>query len=106
MTIVWIALVLSFAAVVAATIDTTTKGIKLFRASRRLSDLTGKELVRIEAATGEIERHLAAAERSSEALQASVARLARSRAQLNVLLRAIDEVRETIRRVTLYLPAK
>jgi len=106
MVVVWIALVLSGAVVVAATIDTTSKGIRLFRASRRLSALTGTELARIEAATGEIERHLADAERSSEALQASVARLSRSRAQLNVLLEAIAEVRAAIQRVTAYLPAK
>jgi len=106
MILVWIALVLSLAAVAATTIDTTMKGVRVFRDSRRLGRLTGAELERIEAATGHIERHLLAAERSSEALQASIARLSRSRAQLNVLLEAIAEVRASIERVTVFIPSK
>ena len=58
------------------------------------------------ATTAQIERHLELAAESGSRLEASLARLRRSRAQLAVLTTAIAEVRASIDRVTAFVPRK
>ena len=106
MALIWLALVLSLAAVIVAVVFTTLRGIELFRCFRVLGGAIGPELAAIERSSAEIDGHLQAAERSSQALAASLERLRRSRAELNVLLAAFADVRASVDRITGFWPAK
>ena len=106
MSFVWLALAVSVAAVATTATMTTLRGIELFRAFRGLGAGVGSELASIERKTREIEGHLAAASRSGEALSAEAARLAVSRARLNVLLAALADARAALGRVTGVVPRK
>jgi hypothetical protein len=106
MVLVWLALAASVIAVIAATTVTTLRGIELFRAFRAVGADVGDEVTSIERTTRKIEGHLAAAARSGDALSAAVARLAISRARLNVLLAALADVRAAVTRITAVMPRK
>jgi hypothetical protein len=106
MAVVWLALAVSLVAVAVALVMTTRRGIVLYRDFKQLGTVMGDELASIERSAGDIEGHLAAATASGEALTMATARLADSRARLNVLLAAIADVRETVSRVTAFVPRK
>ena len=103
---VWLALIIALALTIASAIFLTLRGLEAFRSFKRLSVVAGAELQRIEAASGEMERHLALAAESGTQLEASLARLRSSRAQLNVLTAAIAEVQAAVGRVTGVVPRK
>jgi|SRR5688500_13407679 hypothetical protein len=103
---VWLALIIAFVLTVASAVFLTLRGLEAFRAFKRLSGVAGAELARIEAASGEMERHLALAAESGTQLEASLARLRSSRAQLNVLMAAIADVQAAVGRVTGVVPRK
>ena len=104
MPLFWLALALAIVAVVASLIYVTLKGLEAFRGVKRLGGTV--ELERIELASGEIERHLTLAAESGTRLETELEQLRRSRARLNVLMSAIDEVRDSIGRVTAVYPSK
>jgi hypothetical protein len=106
MPLFWLALAVAIVAILASSIYLTLKGREAFRGVKRLGGQVSEELERIERASGEIEQHLARAEASSARLDAELAQLRRSRARLNVLTSAIDEVRDSIGRVTAVYPRK
>jgi hypothetical protein len=106
MPLFWLALAVAIVAVVASSIYLTLKGLEAFRGAKRLSGVVSGELERIERASGEIEQHLTLAAESGSKLEAELARLQRSRARLNVLRSAIDEVRASVGRVTAVYPRK
>jgi hypothetical protein len=106
MPLFWLALAVAIVAVVASSIYVTLKGLEAFRGVKRLGGTATDEFERIERTTGEIERHLALAAESGSRLEAELAQLRRSRARLNVLTSAIDEVRGSIERVTAVYPRK
>lgn len=106
MALVWLALALSVVAVIVGLVFTTLRGIELFRSVRTLGGAVGPELTRIEHSSAEIEGHLEAAARSGEALTASLERLRRSRAELNVLLEAVADAKGSLDRITGLWPAK
>jgi hypothetical protein len=106
MAVVWLALAVSLVAVVVAAIMTTRRGIAFYRDFMRLGTVASDELESIERRAGDIEGHLAAATASGEALSVAGARLAESRARLNVLLAAFADVRASVSRVTAFLPRK
>jgi hypothetical protein len=106
MTLVWLALAVSAAAVVAAVIMAFLRGRELYRESKRVGAALSTEVARIERSAAEIEGHLEAATRSGEALSASLDRLAASRARLNVLLAALDDVRASLQLVLVFVPRK
>jgi len=106
MPIFWLALITALVLTVASAIYVTLQGLQAFRDFKRLSSVSGGELERISARSGEIERHLALAAESGSQLEASLARLKSSRARLNVLTSAIADVRATVRRVTAVMPRK
>jgi hypothetical protein len=106
MPLFWLALAVAIVAVVASSIYVTLKGLEAFRGAKRLGGTVTDEVERIERTTGEIERHLALAAESGSRLEAGLAQLRRSRARLNVLTSAIDEVRDSIERVTAVYPRK
>jgi len=106
MPLFWLALAVAIVAVVASSIYLTLKGLEAFRGVKRLGGQVTDEVDRIERTTGEIERHLTLAAESGARLDAELAQLRRSRARLNVLTSAIDEVRDSIGRVTAVYPRK
>jgi hypothetical protein len=106
MPLYWLALAVAVAVVIASTIWTTMKGLEAFRALKRLGGAVTSEVARIEQASGQIERHLALAAESGMRLDAELAQLRRSRARLNVLTSAIDDVRTSWGRLTDVYPRK
>ena len=102
----WLALAFAILVTVAAIVYAGLRGLELFRASKRLLSATGDELEAIERSTAQIESHLQAAAKSSDALNASLGRLRVSRARLNVLTAAVDDVRASVDRVTGVYPRK
>jgi hypothetical protein len=106
MAVVWLALAVSLVAVAVALTMTTRRGIALYRDFKKLGTVMADELASIERRAGDIEGHIAAATASGEALSVAAARLADSRARLNVLLAAIADVRESVSRVRAFLPRK
>jgi len=106
MPLFWLALAVAIVSVVASLIYVTLKGLEAFRGAKRLGGTVTGELERIELATGEIERHLTLAAESGARLETELEQLRRSRARLNVLRSAIDEVRDSIGRVTAVYPSK
>ena len=106
MPLFWLALAVAIVATVASIVYATLKGLEAFRGLKRLGGQVTSEVERIEQASGEIEKHLALAAESGSQLEVKLAQLRRSRARLNVLTSAIDEVRDSIGRVTAVYPRK
>ena len=102
----WLALTIALFLAVSSAIYATLKGLEAFRAFKQLSRRAGEELDRIATATGEIERHLALAAEGGAQVEASLARLQASRAQLNVLTSALADVRAAVGQVTAFVPRK
>ena len=106
MPLFWLALAVAIVATVASIVYAALNGLEAFRGGKRLSGVVSSELERIEEGTAQIERHLALAAESSSRLEAKLAQLRRSQAQLNVLRSAIEEVRDSVGRVTAVYPRK
>jgi hypothetical protein len=106
MPLFWLALAVAIVAVVASSIYVTRRGLEAFRGAKRLGGTVTGELERIERTSGEIERHLALAAERGAKLEAELAQLRRSRARLNVLTSALDDVRASVGRVTAVYPRK
>ena len=106
MPLFWLALAVAIVLIAASAIYATRNGLEAFRGFKRVSGIVSSELERIEQASAGIERHLALANESSARLEASLDRLKRSQARLNVLRSAIDEVRDSVDRVTSLYPRK
>jgi len=102
----WLALTISLFLTVSSAIYLTQKGLEAFRAFKQLGRRAGEELDRIATASGEIERHLTLAAEGGTQLEASLARLRASRAQLSVLTSALADVRAAVGRVTAFVPRK
>ena len=106
MALVWLALAVSAAAVIATAVMAFLRGRELYRDATRVGGQMSVEVEHIERSTAEIEGHLEAAAKSSEALSVALARLSASRARLNVLLAALEGVRASWRLVTAFVPRK
>ena len=106
MPLYWLALAVAVVVVIVSAVSTTLKGLEAFRALKKLGGAVTDEVARIEQATGQIERHLTLASESGTRLDAQLAQLRRSRARLNVLTSAIDDVRASWGRLTAVYPRK
>ena len=106
MPLFWLTLAVAIVVTVASIVYSTRKGLEAFRGAKRLGGVVSSELERIEQASAQIERHLALAAESGSKLDAKLAQLRRSQARLNVLRSAIDEVRDSVGRVTAVYPRK
>jgi hypothetical protein len=106
MALVWLALALGAVLTIASLTYLTLKGLELFRTFKRFGGAAGTELARIEAASTQIERHLALAAESGTRLEVSLARLQESRAQLTVLTTALADARSALHRITGVVPQK
>lgn len=103
---VWLALILALLLVVASVLYVTLRGLEVFRAFKSVSRRLGSELDRFAAAGEEAERHLSLAGEGGERLTASLDRLSRSRARLNVLRTALDDAQAAAGRITSVYPRK
>jgi hypothetical protein len=102
----WLTLAASTVAVIASLVFTTRRGLQVFRDAKKLSASSGEALDRVSRSSEQIERHLALAAESGTRLDRSLERLRTSRAQLNVQLAAIDDVRAFVGQITGLAPRK
>jgi hypothetical protein len=106
MPLYWLSLAVALVAVIASSVFLTLRGLEAFRAFKALGGNLSTGVERIEQASGEIEKHLTLAAESGSRLDAELAQLRRSRARLNVLTSAIEEVRDSFGRLTAVYPRK
>ena len=106
MPLYWLTLAVAIAVIVASAIYLTLKGLEAFRLAKALGGAVTLEVERIEIASGQIERQLVLAAESGARLDTELAQLRRSRARLNVLTSALDDVRASVRRLTAVYPRK
>jgi len=102
----WLALAVAVVLTTASLIYVTLNALEAFRAFKALGLNMGGELDHVTATTAQIERHLELAAESGSRLEASLARLHTSRAQLNILTAALADARALIDRVTAFVPRR
>jgi hypothetical protein len=102
----WLALAVAIVLTIASLIYVTLNALDAFRAFKALGRNVGGAVEHVTETTAQIERHLELAAESGTRLEASLARLRTSRAQLTVLTDAIADVRESVDRVTAFVPRK
>jgi hypothetical protein len=100
----WIALAVLLAGLVGGLAYALMRGLVLWRQLKRTKQGLEDETARIEAGTLEIQTHLDRAGSSSEMLREAGARLATSRARLDLQLQAVREARHALRRVLWFVP--
>jgi uncharacterized protein HemX len=81
------------------------RAVGFWRQGKRTGRAFGDELALFEERSARTERLLAEAERANEDLQAALARLSTSRAQLQVLLDSVETARRRTRWLRAFLPA-
>jgi hypothetical protein len=100
----WLALAVAVVLTIASLIYVTLNALDAFRAFKALNRNLSGAVDHVNATTAQIERHLELAAESGSQLEASLARLRTSRAQLNVLTSALSDVRDSVDRVTAFVP--
>ena len=101
---VWIALAFYLAGLVAGLAYAVLRGVVAWRRIKRTSAAFSEESARIAELSARIQGHLDRASASSTRLGEVAARLAVSRAKLDVQLQAVAEARHTMRRLLWFLP--
>jgi hypothetical protein len=104
MTAFWISLAVLLVGIVGGLAYAILRGLVLWRRLKRTSRSFGAEAARITDATAGIQVHVDRATASGALLGGASARLALSRAKLDVQLQALREARHTVRRVLWFLP--
>ncbi len=99
---VWTGLAIALLAVALGALRVAREALGAFRSYGRLRRETGAALDALVSST----ERLAEQPDAAAKLEPALARLARSRAQLSVLLAAVDEVRDSVGRVTAFVPRK
>jgi hypothetical protein len=84
--------------------DAVVRGLRLWRATKRLGNEATATLERTSAASAQIQVQLERAQASQERLQRAVDDLTRSRARLQVQLDALTSARAEVRRVLWFMP--
>jgi hypothetical protein len=92
------------AAVIAATVFCILRGVQLWRQAKATGSALGEEAARFEERSARTERVLAEAESASTELEAALERLRRSRAELQVLLDAVERAKARTRWLRAFLP--
>jgi len=100
----WIALAVLLTGVVAGIAYAVLRGIAMWRRIKRTGRAFSVESERIAEISSQIETHMDRANASNTRLGDAAARLATSRARLDVQLQAIREARHTMRRLLWFLP--
>jgi hypothetical protein len=104
--VVLIAFLVSVLAVVVATVFSIVRGVGLWRQARSTGAAFSTETAKFEERSVRTERLLAEADTSSQALRVALERLERDRAQLNVLLQAIERAKRRTRWLRVFLPVR
>ena len=102
--VVWIALALLAVGVVAGIVYAVVRGLALWRQIKRTGSSFSAESERIAETSAQMQVHLDSASASGARLAGATARLATSRARLEVQLQAVREARHTMRRLLWFLP--
>ena len=102
----WLALAVAVVLTIASLIYVTLNALDAFRTFKAVQPQHRRSYRPVTATTAQIERHLELAAESGSQLEASLARLRASQAQLNVLTSALADVRESVDRVTAVVPRK
>ena len=100
----WIALAVLLVAVVGGLVYVVLRGIALWRVIKRTGRAFEAESARISEVSAGIQDHLDRASASGDRLGEVAARLAVSRARLDVQLRAVREARHAMQRLLWFLP--
>ena len=100
----WIALALLLIGVVGGLVYAVMRGIALWRHIKRTGRGFSAESARIADVSAEMQVHMDRAEASQARLGDAAARLAASRARLEVQLQAVREARHTVKRLLWFLP--
>jgi len=100
----WIALAVLLIGVVGGIAYAVLRGIAMWRRVKRTGRAFSVESERIAEISSQIETHMDRANASNTRLGDAAARLATSRARLDVQLQAIREARHTMRRLLWFLP--
>ena len=100
----WLSLALLLVAVAAGIVFAVVRGLQLYRNVKRAGGTFSARTERISSTVASIERHMAAAEASTQRLAEANRRLQLSRARLDVQLAAIREARAQVRRVFWFVP--
>ena len=100
----WIALAVLLVALVGGIAYAAIRGFQLWRDTKRASATFGEQMDRIDAVMLQIERHVGEADSAAGRLTDAVARLAVSRARLEIQIAALREARARVRRVFWFIP--
>ena len=100
----WISLAVFLAGLLGGLVYAVLRGIALWRRVKRTGKAFGAESARIAEVSEGIQAHLDRASASGDRLRGVAARLALSRARLEVQLQAIREARHAIGRLLWFLP--
>ncbi len=95
---------LALALAVAGIAYAVVRGLRLWRATKRVGREAAPALEHITATTAQIEEQIRRAEVSGEELKSTAARLQRSRARLQVQIDALTAARSEVRRVFWFVP--
>jgi septal ring factor EnvC (AmiA/AmiB activator) len=93
------------AAVIAAAVFCVMRAVQLWRQAKTTGSALGEEAARFEERSARTERVLSEAESASKELEAALERLRRSRAELQVLLDAVERAKARTRWLRAFLPA-
>ena len=101
---VWISLAVFVVGFVAGLAFAILRGLALWKKVKRTGRAFSAESARIADVSAGIQLHLDRADASNALLREAAARLAASRARLEVQLQAVREARYTVRRLLWFLP--
>lgn len=104
--VVLYAFLVGLAVALMAIVFVGVRGVGLWRQAKRTGGLISTELASFEERTARTERLLAEAERSSQDLDAAVARLRVSRARLDVLLGSLEAAQRRTRWLRVLVPLR
>lgn len=104
MTGFWIALAILLVGVLGGIAYAVQRGLALWRRLKRTGRSFSEETARIADVSAEIQVHLDRASASQARLTEGAARLATSRARLDLQRQAVREARHTMRRLLWFLP--
>ena len=92
------------AVVIGATAFCVVRGLELRRHAKTTGGVLGEEVARFEERSARTERLLAEAETASKELEAALERLRKSRAELQILLDAVERAKARTRWLRAFLP--
>jgi hypothetical protein len=105
-TAVWLSLFVLIAAPVACGGWATGRGLRTYRAARHLARTANRAILPIQVAASVAEDRVASVEAGQIRLQEALARLQQSQAELDILRRAAQESRDSLKSLTSLFPSK